>query len=223
METIIEAATRAQQNLQKNNQTQHSQNIMPQITGKSEFLKKYSPVNNYGVGKTFKEIVQDGSPCLSDFCKKYGKDTVIDLIMLHVRDLFVFAGLKKLINPTVVANIAAVIVSGYAHLNIAELLHFFRLFKAGYFGKFYNAVDGLTITTALQAFENQRKSVILQAESDRREAESQRRRAQYLEWQQRAVSHDKMQALIDAHRQAGDFDEWVESLQKEYEERNSNI
>lgn len=59
------------------------------------------------------------------FLQKYGKDTVIDLIMLHVRDLFVFAGLKKLINPIVVANIAAVIVSGYAHLNIAELLHFF--------------------------------------------------------------------------------------------------
>lgn len=223
METISEAALRAQQNLQKNNQTQLSQNIMPQITGKSEFLKTYSPINNYGVGKTFKEIVQDGSPCISDFCKKYGKDTVIDLIMLHVRDLFVFAGLKKLINPAVVANIASVIVSGYAHLNIAELLHFFRLFKAGFFGKFYNAVDGLTITTALQAFENQRKSVILQAESDRREAESQRRRAEYLEWQQRAVSHDKMQALIEAHRKAGDYDEWVESLQKEYEERNTNI
>ena len=141
--------------------------------------------------------------------------------MLHVRDLFVFAGLKKLINPSVVANIATVIVSGYAHLNIAELLHFFRLFKAGYFGKFYNAVDGLTITTALQAFENQRKSVILQIEHDRREAESQRRRAEYLEWQQHAVSHDKMQALIDAHRKAGDYDEWVESLQKEYEERNT--
>ena len=93
---------------------------MPQITGKSEFLKKYSPASNYGVGKTFKEIVQDGSPCISDFCKKYGKDTVIDLIMLHVRDLFVFAGLKKLINPAVVANIASVIVSGYAHLKIGR-------------------------------------------------------------------------------------------------------
>lgn len=143
--------------------------------------------------------------------------------MLHVRDLFVFAGLKKLINPAVVANIATVIVSGYAHLNIAELLHFFRLFKAGYFGKFYNAVDGLMITTALQAFENQRKSVILQTEHDRREAESQRRRAEYLEWKQRAVSYDKMQALIDAHRKAGDYEEWVESLQKEYEERKINI
>ena len=223
METIMEAATRAQQNLQKNNQTQPSQNIMPQRTESYEFLKKCSPTSNYGVGKTFREIVQDDSPCISDFCKKYGKDTVVDLVMLHVRDLFVFAGLKKLINPAVVANIAAVIASGYAHLNIAELLYFFRLFKAGYFGKFYNAVDGLTITTALQAFENQRKSVILQAETDRREAESQRRRAEYLEWQQRAVSHDKMQALIVAHRKAGDYDEWVESLQKEYEERKSNI
>lgn len=223
METITEAATRAQQYLQKNNRMQHSQNITPPSTEQSDFLKKYSPVSNYGAGKTIKEIVQDGSPRISDFCKKYGTSTVIDLILLHVRDLFVFAGLKKLINPAVVANIAAVIVSGYGHLNIAELLHFFRLFKAGYFGKFYNAVDGLTITTALQAFEKQRKSVILQAESDRREAESQRRRAEYLEWQQRAVSHDKMQALIDAHRKAGDYDEWVESLQKEYEERNTNI
>ena len=61
------------------------------------------------------------------------------------------------------------------------------------------------------------------SEDDRREAESQRRRAEYLEWQQRAVSHDKMQALIDAHRKAGDYDEWVENLQKEYEERNTNI
>lgn len=202
---------------------QHSQHIMQPDTGKSEFLKKASPASNYGAGKTFKEIVQGGSPRLSDFCKKYGTNTVIDLIILHVRDLFVFAGLKKLINPSVVANIAAVIVSGYAHLNIAEILHFFRLFKAGYFGKFYNAVDGLTITTALQAFENQRKSVILQMEADRREAESQRRRAEYLEWQQHAVSHDKMQSLIDVHRKAGDYDEWVESLQKEYEERNINI
>lgn len=196
---------------------------MQPTTGKSDFLKKCSPTSNYGGGKTFKEIVQDGSPTLSDFCKKYGTSTVVDLIMLHVRDLFVFAGLKKLINPAVVSNISAVIVSGYAHLNIAELLHFFRLFKAGYFGKFYSAVDGLTITTALQAFENKRKSVILQTESDRREAESQRRRAEYLEWQQHAISHDKMQALIDAHRKAGNYDEWVESLQKEYEERNTNI
>ena len=47
---------------------------------------------------------------------------------------------------------ASVIAAMFGTLKISEVMLFFFLFKGGKYGKFYGAVDPITITCALQEF-----------------------------------------------------------------------
>lgn len=107
----------------------------------------------------------------------YGNNAAESWLEIQIRDLSEFTGCKGKMTIAQIEETSRIIVNNYGYLKITELMYFFQLFKAGRFGKFYGAVDGLVITTSLLEFLKIRASELdrlekIQKEQQREENES---------------------------------------------------
>ncbi len=128
------------------------------------------------------------APPLVRISRTYGRDVAEIAVMAYIKDLSEYTGVKDKMTPQQMEHTAAVIVSEYGHLTIAEIMYFFYLFKAGRFGRFYGAVDGLVITEALRDFIDIRNQELDRIEHDKRKRaqarEDQRRRKESLTYEE---------------------------------------
>lgn len=136
------------------------------------------------------------APCLSAVSAAYGDSVAAAWVELQLRDLAEYAGPREKLSGTQSQQTAAAILTGYGHLNLAELLLFFARFKAGRYGRFYGAVDPLAITDALRTFCKQRVAEITAIELAVRARERDRdsgggvSREEYLRIKRRAEAGD---------------------------------
>lgn len=127
----------------------------------------------------------------------YGIETAISWLEIQLHDLAEFAGAKDKLTDAQSTVAAHTILTSYYYLNVAEVMLFFFNFKAGKYGKFYGAVDPLTITTALRTFCAERRDALFKIESDLAAAEREKpregciSREQYLELKRRAEQGDE--------------------------------
>lgn len=121
----------------------------------------------------------------------YGKGTAQEWLTYQLTDLSEFSGAKEKITANQIKQLADIIATDYHWLKVSEVMLFFRQFKRGEYGKFYGAVDPLTITTALREFLRDRNDAYARHEQEEREAKEAEDRRRWLEWRQRMALEAK--------------------------------
>ncbi len=99
------------------------------------------------------------APALSVVSNAFGENVTKSWLSYQLIDLSEFSGCKDKLTTFQVSSICEVIMSTWYYLTVVELMHFFLQFKAGKYGKFYGAVDGLAITESLRAFVEERWTI----------------------------------------------------------------
>lgn len=130
--------------------------------------------------RDLERVFLGAAPTLRTLAQAYGRQVAESWLSIQLRDLSEFSGCKDKLTIRQTDELAAVIAQTFGHFKVTELMYFLQLFKAGRYGKFYGAVDGLAITTALHAFAKERMEAVHRyrqaAEQAEREAEEEQHR-----------------------------------------------
>lgn len=150
---------------------QNSTAYLAQFNSPDEFLATYNPDLQYRLAPYPERCFTGKAPTLAAVKTTYGVEIAISWLEAQLHDLAEYAGAKDKLTAAQSVVAANTILSSYYYLNVAEIMLFFFKFKAGKYGKFYGAVDPLTITTALCKFCDERRDALFKIESDKAAAE----------------------------------------------------
>lgn len=124
------------------------------------------------------DIVQrEDIPTLADVNRMHGNIASLTIIAEHLISVVRFAGVEMTQDQA--KETALVILSGYYHLNLAELAMFFHRLKCGELGQvvFGKKINNQAIMCALHNFAAERRQKIDRIEAEKAQAESLERRA----------------------------------------------
>lgn len=151
-------------------------------------MRTFAPKNTFAYCSDLRRVYMGTAPTLKTLGAAYG-DALPDVwVSTQIHALSEDCGCKDKMTPQQVRSTARTIVAVFGYLNVVELMHFFLLFRAGEYGRFYGSVDGLVITEALQAFVRQRRDRISGFEA---EAEAEKRKAQWERQRKYAISYEE--------------------------------
>lgn len=156
------------------------------------FLSVFNPDNQAAYTRDIRRAYLGQAPSLNVVAKAFSRAAAEAWLAIQLHDLSEFTGAKGQLTADKLDALAKVILAEYGHLKVTELMHFFLLFKAGQYGRFYGSVDPLVITEALNAFCGDRRETVSRLlekdEAAKREAEWRESRAtavtyeEYLRW-----------------------------------------
>lgn len=149
-----------------------------------DFIAKASPQVQAKFAAKPKSAIMGDYPTLRDINEAYGKNFAAEWLTPHLTDLSLMTGAKN-ITEYQHKQLAIIIATEYFWLKVTELMIFFHRFKSGLYGKFYGAIDPLTITCALRDFLSDRNYLIgiyEQEEREWREAEERKNAISYEEF-----------------------------------------
>lgn len=120
-----------------------------------EFRSAYGSKNMYAYAMDEERCHIGRAPRLIDAMYMYGRTAVLATVDDLMQSLINFTSAKVRLTNDQRQRLAWVIVTQYGHLRITELILFVVKAQAGKFGKFYNQIDPLDITTALDSWSTQ--------------------------------------------------------------------
>ena len=141
--------------------------------GSLDFLDTFKPANQtkYCKGaESVRRCYTGKAPTLRTVSSAYGENIAELWLTSQLKDLSEFSGSREKLSVEQLDELARIINADFSGFRVTELMHFFSLFKAGHYGRFYGAVDGLAITEALQEFRRERDNLLWE-ESRKREKE----------------------------------------------------
>lgn len=94
-------------------------------------------------------------PTLGKIRRASGSLALAWLVQL-INDLGEYCNVQRKMDTAQMETLASIIMNGYGHMKISELLLFFYRLKAGVYGEFYGAIDPVRITVALRRFSEER-------------------------------------------------------------------
>lgn len=187
--------------------------LTKQYSDPKQFLEAYNPDLQPRCASHPAKCFLGTAPTLRTVGQAYGTGVSEMWLEIQLKDLARYAGSLNKLDETQSEQTARAIIAGYPQLNVAELMLFFQRFKAGKYGKFYGAVDPLTITTALREFSKQRIAEITAIELAQRNAELQKPR--------KGITYKEYQAL-KARAEAGDYEAQQRLLPPEQRDKKPN-
>ena len=135
------------------------------------FLTLFNPGNQVAYTKDLVRVFTGKAPTLNILTKAFGPNTRDNWLDVQITELAVFSGCRDKLTARQTESLISVVAEEYSFLKVTELMFFFRRFKAGVYGKFYGAVDPLTITCALREFCDERREFLRQLARKRKEKE----------------------------------------------------
>lgn len=132
---------------------------------RNEFLLAYNPDRQRELCQDKDDCIFGEYPTLAQL-KAYGSKTASVWLMAHLVNLSEFCGCRDKLTGGVVEELADIIAGEWYYLKVTELMLYFYKFKAGYYGKFYGAVDPLVITTSLREFVTERNEAISRKDAE---------------------------------------------------------
>jgi len=91
--------------------------------------------------------------------KHFSEKWVIKYTELWIIDLLNFLNLKSSMNKSQIQETAFHIVTTYPRLNIIDITLVFRRLKQGYYGEFYNSIDGSKILISFKKYVAERTDI----------------------------------------------------------------
>ena len=119
---------------------------------RAEFLKEFNPSRQEEFFTDEREAYMGDYPTLRQLDEQFESRSSVAWLIPQLFNLSEYCGCKDKMTPAMIEECASVIAAMFGTLKISEVMLFFFLFKGGRYGKFYGAVDPITITCALQEF-----------------------------------------------------------------------
>jgi hypothetical protein len=152
-----------------------------------EFRTAYGSKNMYAYAMDEERCHIGRAPRLIDAMHLYGRTAVLATVDDLMQSLINFTSAKSKLTEEQRTRLAWVIVTQYGHLRITELILFVVKAQAGKFGKFYNQIDPLDITTALDTWSQQ--------------ANAERNRYRLIQYERdKAEEHERREHEYEAHK-----------------------
>lgn len=155
------------------------QKVLDRYGGSASFIKMFRPEVQLYAAENQRKTFMGEAPSLAIIREAYGKEVLESVLELQIEDLNDFCGSDKKIEGIQSQQLASMIVTEYHYMKISEIVLFFYFFKSGRYGKFYGAMDALTVMEATHLFAEERRNEIAryQAESEAIERENRYRRS----------------------------------------------
>lgn len=188
--------------ISNNNLTQCQQLLI----SADNFLRTYNPSEQFKLCANEVDCYFAKTPNINAIAEAFGKNVVVTWIAIQLHDLSEFSGAKEKLSIEQIDQTAKIISQFFGNLKPEELMLFFLQFKAGVYGKFYGAIDGMTITEKLREFVEEKNYKIQQLSEEQSRSE----RKQHSE---------------EIEKNAMTYDEWLASrgLPKDYQIFNYGI
>ena len=132
----------------------------------AQFLTVFNPSMQSTYATDKYRCFKGSAPSLGILAQAYDQATADAWIEIQLRNLSEYSGCREKLSIDQISEIARVIRVEWGYLKVTELMYFFHKFKAGAYGKFYGAVDGLVITSALQDFIKDRRIYLTRLEDE---------------------------------------------------------
>jgi len=138
------------------------------------FLTVFNPGKQSEYVKFESRCFLGTAPSIIRISKAYGYAVAESWLEIQLQDLSEYSGVKDKMQISQLTEVAKTIISNYGYLKVTEMMVFFQRFKADMYGKFYGAVDGLVITSALFEFLEYRSKMIDKFNKEAKESEQKR-------------------------------------------------
>ena len=173
-ETLTEVMTstlqKAGQKTQQTELQETSKKKVTTITGcpdRKTFLVKYNPDTQIKVSSKREHYITAAHPTLNELNQAYGERTATVWLMAQIVDLSEFAGTTTKLSGKPLEQCARILAAEHGNLSIYDMMLFFYDFKAGKMGRFYGAVDALTITEGVWKFKEYKRNELARIEMQR--------------------------------------------------------
>ena len=180
------------------------QRVIQTYHSEDNFLALYNPSKQVDYTRDLAKAFRGNAPSLSLIEKAFGscaRDTWLDI---QLTELAAFSGCRDKLTDHQVQGLIDIIAVEYGYLKVTELMYFFRKFKAGEYGKFYGAVDPLTITCALKDFCDDRRTILNRLEKEEKE-ERERNDPEHIRYLRQYAAYERMTHFYSFNFRSKDF------------------
>lgn len=120
----------------------------------TEFIQAYNSRNMYAYAMDEERCHIGKAPTITQAFQQFGKDAVCQVLDELIGSFVSFTSASRGLSADQRQRLVWVVITQFGHLRITEFILFIVKAEAGKFGKFYNNLDPMDITTALTAWQN---------------------------------------------------------------------
>ena len=186
------------------NATQEVATIISTYESEDKFLSIFSPSKQVAFTRDLERTFCGKAPTLALVAKAFGCGARDNWLDIQLTELAAFSGCKDKLTEHQVQSLIDIIAEEYSFLKVTELMFFFHKFKAGEYGKFYGAVDPLTITCALKDFCDDRRTILSRIEKRRQEMR-QRNNPEHIRYLRKSAERERMSRFYYVNFRSKDF------------------
>lgn len=181
-----------------------ARNLLAVYRNEDTFLSYFNPGRQVVLTKDLVNTFRGNAPSLGLVATTFGDDARDNWLDIQITELAAFSGCKDKLTDHQIQSLIDIVAEEYHYLKVTEIMYFFRKFKAGEYGKFYGAVDPLTITCALKEFCDDRRAILSRLhkeENDRRR----RNDPEYIRWLRQYSAYERMASFYSVNFRSKDF------------------
>ena len=137
-----------------------------------EMLRALSPAMQHELYRNKMDCWFGNYPTLAELNQAYNTKTAQAWLIPQLTDLSEFCGAKGKLTVNQLTQCAEIIATDYYYLKVSELMLFFSNMKRSKYGRFYGAIDPMTIFSAMDDFLQERAYAYeSKASEERRQAQ----------------------------------------------------
>jgi len=160
------------------------QTAIRKFSTEQNFLKTVNPKTQIRICAYTDVCLFGDYPTLADLSLAFSKNTPVVWLVPQLFDLSEYCGCKEKLTKWQLEQCATIIAQTYSFLKITEIMLFFYQFKQAKYGKFYGAVDPLTIMTSLKDFVVERNDAYRRKEQEEREKAENKSKKESITWEE---------------------------------------
>lgn len=135
-----------------------------------EIIKRNTSIANFKHVKTVALAVKDDCDSLASIRKKVGKNVSINILTVWLINLNDFLNISRKMNPVQIEETCDLLYDEFYYLKISDIALLMKRIKTGYYGQFYESIDGMKIMEMFYQYAQERINGILER-SEREERE----------------------------------------------------
>lgn len=120
-----------------------------------ELLQAYAPSRCYFLCQDEKRCHTGKAPSLRQVCSAYGYDTLSTLASSYLDDFQAYTGARVKLSEHQRTNVVGIVCTQFPSLSLSEFVLFWVKLKGGKWGKFYDRLDPMDITSALSQWDKE--------------------------------------------------------------------
>lgn len=129
-----------------------AQELVKAFPSNESLLVAFNPSRQAEFARYQDRCLMGDAPSINRVALVYGHNTAKSWLEIQLRAVGEYAGVRDKQSVEQLSETAATLLVDYYYLKLTEWMLFFHQLKAGHYGSFYGAVDGMRIGEALKQF-----------------------------------------------------------------------